>query len=265
MAGMTWSALTRPVSPRFDRCELTHLDRQPIDVERARRQHRAYENALRGCGVAVHRLPEGPDLPDSVFVEDTAVVVDEIAVVARPGAVSRRPEVAAVAAALATWRPLAWIEAPATLDGGDVLRVGRRVWVGRSSRTDVLGLEQLAAALGPHGYEVRGVEVEGCLHLKSAVTAVGEDVLLANPAWVDTSAFDGLEVIPVDPAEPTGANALWTGSRVVYAAAFPRTARRLESHGLELETVEVDELAKAEGAVTCCSILVAVPAAPVGR
>ncbi len=261
---MSRLALTRPASAAISRCELTHLDRQPIDVERARRQHVDYEVALRRCGVRVHRLPEAPDLADAVFVEDTAVVVDELAVVTRPGADSRRPEVDAVASALATWRPLARIEAPATLDGGDVLRVGRRVWVGRSSRSDALGVEQLAAVLAPHGYEVRVVDVRGCLHLKSAVTAVGDGLLLANPAWVDPTVFDGVEVIPVDPAEPMGANALWTGSRVIYAAAFPRTARRLESHGLELETVEVDELAKAEGAVTCCSILLAVPDASLG-
>ena len=249
-------ALTRPVSRSFSRCELTHLERQSIDIDRARRQHEAYEEALRAVGVLVRRLPEAPDLPDAVFVEDTAVVVDEVAVVTRPGAMSRRGEVIAVETALARWRPLVRIEAPATLDGGDVLRVGGRVWVGRSSRSNAHGIEQLAAALVPHGYDVRGGDVRGCLHLKSAVTAVGEGAVLANPAWVDTAAFEGLE--EVDPDEPNAANALLVGSRVIYAATFPRTAARLVARGIELETVEVDELAKAEGAVTCCSILLTV-------
>ena len=252
-------ALTRPVSPSFDRCELTHLERQPIDADRARRQHEAYEAALRACGLTVHRLPEAPDLPDAVFVEDAGVVVDEVAVATRPGAASRRDEVASVMAALARWRRVVRIEAPATLDGGDVLRVGRRVWVGRSSRSDARGIEQLAAALAPHGYEVRAIDVRGCLHLKSAVTAVGEGMLLANTAWIDPAAFGDLEVVEVDPAEPAAANALWTGSRVIYAAAYPRTADRLAARHVSLEVVEVDELAKAEGAVTCCSILLVVP------
>lgn len=251
-------ALTRPVSESLGRCELTHLERQPIDVERARRQHAAYERALQDCGLVIHRLPEAPDLPDSVFVEDTAVVVNELAVVTRPGAVSRRREVPVVATALAGWRPVVRIEAPATLDGGDVLRVGNRVWVGSSSRTDRRGIAQLAAALAPYGYLVDGVEVHGCLHLKSAVTAVGERSLLVNPDWVDGSVFAGLERIEVDPSEPAAANALWTGSRVIYAAAYPRTADRLASRGVDLEIVEVDELAKAEGAVTCCSIVLSI-------
>jgi dimethylargininase len=248
-------ALTRPVSRSLGRCELTHLERQRIDVDRARRQHAAYERALQDCGLLIHRLPEAPDLPDSVFVEDTAVVVDELAVVTRPGAVSRRREVSVVATALAGWRPVVRIEPPATLDGGDVLRVGNRIWVGRSSRTDPRGIEQLTAALTPYGYRVDGVEVHGCLHLKSAVTAVGDRAVLVNPAWVDDTVFEDLERIEVDPSEPAAANALWTGSRVIYAAAYPRTAARLVTRGLDLEIVEVDELAKAEGAVTCCSVV----------
>ncbi len=254
-------ALTREVSPAFARCELTHLDRQPIDLGLAARQHGAYEALLAALGCALVRLPAEPGLPDSVFVEDAAVVVDELAVVTRPGAPSRRGETASVAVALAAHRPLARIAAPATLDGGDVLRVGRQVFVGLSARSSPDGVAQLAALLGPLGYTVSGVPLAGCLHLKSAVTAVAEGTLLIHPPWVPGEAFVGLERIEVDPAEPFAANALLVpgpaGGTVVLPAAFPRTRERLERRGIDVRTVGVSEIAKAEGGVSCCSILIA--------
>jgi dimethylargininase len=237
------------------RCELTHLARQPIDVELARRQHADYEALLAELGCEVERVAPAPELPDSVFVEDTAVVLDEIAVLTRPGAPSRRDEVEAVGAALARHRPLVEIFAPATLDGGDVLRVGRRVFVGLSARTDEAGIAQLTRHLAPHGYEVVGVPLDGCLHLKSAVTLVAPGVLLLNPSWVDGASLVGHERIEVDPGEPFAANALRVGETVVLAATFARTRARLEAAGIEVRTVDVSELAKAEGGVTCCSIL----------
>lgn len=250
-------ALVRPVSDSLGRCELTHLARAPIDVARARSQHERYVELLSELGCSVEWLPAAPDMPDAVFVEDTAVVVDELAVVARPGAASRRGETEAVAAALARWRPLAFIEAPGTLDGGDVLRVGRRVFVGRTERTNAAGRDQLRALLAPHGYTVEAVTVTGCLHLKSAATEVADGTLLVNRAWLDAAPFAGLELLDADPAEPSAANALRVGETVVLAEAFPRTRRRLEAHGLTVRTVPADELAKAEGGVTCCSIVVA--------
>lgn len=248
-------ALTRGVSADFARCELTHLARAPIDVARARRQHAAYEDALRELGCVVERLPELPGHPDCVFVEDAAVVCDEVAVAARPGADSRRAEVAAVAAALGRWRPLAAIEAPGTLDGGDVLRVGRRVFVGRTPRSDEAGRRQLRERLAPYGYEVVDVEVRGCLHLKTAVTALRDDLLLVHRPWLDAAAFAGYELLDVDPGEPFAANALAVGGAVVMPEAFPRTRRRLEARGLAVRPVDVSEAAKAEGGVTCCSIV----------
>ncbi|HEV8631502.1 MAG TPA: arginine deiminase family protein [Thermoanaerobaculia bacterium] len=256
-------ALTRPVSAAFARCELSHLPRTPIDVERAARQHAAYEELLVELGCTLERLPAEPEMPDAVFVEDTAVVVDELAVITRPGAPSRRAETASVEAALARHRPVARISAPATLDGGDVLRVGRRLFVGESARSDAGGIGQLRALLAPHGYEVTGVALRDCLHLKTAVTSVGDDLLLVNPAWVDTASFAGLGLLTVDPAEPFAANALLVpgaggaAGTVVLAAAFRRTRDRLAERGLAVRTVEVKEIAKAEGGVTCCSILVA--------
>ena len=250
------TAITRQVGPDIASCELTHLARVPIDVARAATQHRAYESCLRELGCTVVSLPVEPGLGDAVFVEDTAVVVDELAVVTRPGAASRRPETASIARALAPYRPLAAIRAPGVLDGGDVLRLGRRVLVGASSRSDPEGIGQLRALLAPHGYTVEAVPVAGCLHLKSAVTQVAPDTVLLNPSWVDPAAFAGLARIEVDPAEPYAANALLLGEVAVYPEAFPRTAARLARAGVALRLVDVSELAKAEGAVTCCSILV---------
>ena len=249
-------ALTREVSPSLSRCELTHLSREPIDLERARAQHRAYEDALRSLGCDVRRVPPEPDLPDSVFVEDTAVVLDEIAVLTRPGAPSRRAEVPSMAAALASYRECRALEDPATLDGGDVLVVGRTVFVGLSTRTNRDGVSQLTDALQPFGYSVRPLAVESCLHLKSAVTRVGPSTVLLNPDWVDAGAFRAFDRIHVHPDEPRAANALAVGTAVLYPAAFPRTRERLAGRGLEVRAIDLDELAKAEGGVTCCCSLV---------
>lgn len=253
--GRMMKALTREVSPSIQSCELTHLNRQTIDLDEARRQHGIYEEALRTCGCQVMRLPPAPDQPDAVFVEDTAVVVDEVAVMTRPGAPSRRPETSSVSEALNRLRPLAGIEAPGILDGGDVLRVGRRFWVGLSSRSNQAGLDQLRTILQPFGYQVEGATVHDCLHLKSAVTAIGDDAVLANPAWVDVEQFGVSTVIEVDPAEASGANALLIGSRLIYPEEFPLTCRRLTEAGYDVVLVPASELAKAEGAVTCCSIV----------
>jgi dimethylargininase len=249
-------AVTRAVSGSFADCELTHLARAPIDVEVARRQHAEYERALERAGCRVVRLPEEPELPDSVFVEDTALVLDEVAVTLRPGALSRRGETASVAAALAKHRRIVEVRGPGTIDGGDVLRTGRTLRVGLSTRSDETGIAELRQRVAPFGYEVVGVPLAGCLHLKSAVTALSEREVLLNPEWVDRGSVTGLETIDVDPAEPFAANALAFGRRLIYADAFPRTAERLAARGFELDLVDLSEMAKAEGAVTCCSLIV---------
>ena len=248
-------AYTRAVSPTLADCELTHLEREPLDVARAAREHAAYETVLARLGATVLHLPPEPDLPDAVFVEDTAIVLDEIAVITRPGAPSRRPETASTAAALAAHRPLAHIRTPGTLDGGDVLVAGRRIYVGLSKRTNPAAIEQLAALLAPLDYQVIPVAFAGCLHLKSGVTRVAEGLLLLNPAWVDPRKFPGHRAVAVDPAEPHAANALAIGGSVVHPAHHPRTRARLEAEGLRVEPVEMTELAKAEAGVTCCSLL----------
>ena len=249
-------AYTRAVSPTLAHCELTHLEREPLDVARAAQEHAAYETLLAELGATVRRLPAEPALPDAVFVEDTAVVLDEIAVITRPGAASRRPETDSTAATLAAHRTLARIEAPGTLDGGDVLVAGRRVIVGVSSRTNRAAIEQCAAILRPFDYAVIPVGFRGCLHLKSAVTQVADGLLLINPDWVDAGLFAGMRAISVDPAEPHAANALALGGSVIHPAHHPRTRARLASEGLRVAPIEIAELAKAEAGVTCCSLLV---------
>ena len=250
-------AVTRSVSRSLARCELTHLARAPIDLARARDQHRLYESALERLGCRVERLDEEPELPDAVFVEDTALVLDEVAVVLRPGAPSRRGETDSVASALARHRPLVRFEGPGCVDGGDVLRLGRTLRVGRSGRSDAAGVAELARLVAPYGYRVQGTSVRGCLHLKSAVTQIADDTLLVQPDWIDGGDFAGFRQVEVDPRERYGANALRVGESLVYPTSFPATAERLERLGFALERVEADELAKAEGAVTCCSLLFA--------
>ena len=252
-----FTAITREVSPAIAACELTHIAREPIDLARARAQHRAYERALADAGGSVERLDATAEMPDAVFVEDIAIVFDEVALITRPGAPSRRVETPAVAAALAAHRPLAAIEAPATVDGGDVLVAGRDVFVGLSTRTNDEAVVQMERILGPFGYQVHATAVRGCLHLKSAATALDASTLLVNRERIDPCAFARFALVDVDPREPEAANALRLGDRVVFPSAFPRTADRLANCGYRLAIVDASELAKAEGAVTCCSLIVA--------
>ncbi len=248
-------ALTREVSPAIVRCELEFLEREPIDVALAQEQHRQYQKCLAELGVQVEQLPAAPDLPDGVFVEDPAIVLDEIAVITRMGAASRRRESKTVAQALARYRELRYIEEPATLEGGDVMRVGKTLYVGYSRRTNIAGVQQLAAMVHPLGYFVVPVEVRGCLHLKTACCLIGDDTLLANRAWMDPDALCGLKILDVP--EPAGANALRIGDTVLMPSAFPRTQEMVERSGFRVRTVDNSELLKAEAGVTCTSLIFA--------
>jgi dimethylargininase len=248
-------AITREVSPNIGRCELTHFEREPIDLARAREQHRQYQECLAELGCKLVALPAEPDLPDSVFVEDAALVLDELAVILRPGAESRRPETVSIAAALEPYRRLERLEAPGTVDGGDVLRIGKQIFVGLTTRSNGEGIKQLARILNGYGYTVEGVPVRGCLHLKSAVTPLTADTLLLNPTLIDANLLPKLRRIEVDPAEPCAANGLSIADRVIYPTSFPATQKRLEAHGIAVRTVDVSELQKAEAAVTCCSLV----------
>lgn len=248
-------AVTRAISPTLADCQLTHLAREPIDVAHAVAEHASYEDSLRSLGATVVRAAPEPDLPDAVFVEDAALALDEVAVITRPGAATRRRETESLATVLRDYRQLLRIQAPGTLDGGDVLRVGRRLYVGQSSRTNREGISQLEALLEPWSYEVIPVGVVGCLHLKSAVTQVGEHLLLINPRWIGPESFPSMETVEIAPTEPLGANALWIENAVIYPAHYPDTAERLERAGVRVVPVPCTELAKAEGGVTCCSVV----------
>jgi dimethylargininase len=248
-------ALTHAPSPNLDACELTHQARVPIDHALAVRQHADYCAMLRDCGAEVRKLTANLAFPDSVFIEDTAIVLDEIAMLASMGAKSRRLEPAGIEPELRRYREVVRINPPATIEGGDVLRVGRKLLVGVSSRTNRAGLGALAAIARPHGYEVVPVRVTGCLHLKSAVTALPDGSLLANPKWLDTGSLGGFAMVAVDAAEPSAANVALVDGGVCIAAAYPRTADLIRSRGFPVATADLSEFAKAEGCVTCLSLL----------
>jgi dimethylargininase len=250
-------AFTRAVSPRIVDCALTHLERQPIDPERAARQHAAYETALRDAGFEVIRLPELADDPDAVFVEDTALLLGEHAVITRPGAPSRAGEVGSTADGLAPHFTVHRL-ASGTLDGGDVLRIGRTLYVGLSSRTNAEGADTLRSLVAPLGYEIIALEPSQCLHLKTAVTFAGPDAsgtprILVNPDWVDPALFSGVEPILTD--EPSAANCVRAGTTLILPAGNPRTAAELRRLGFNLVEVDVSELQKAEAGVTCMSLI----------
>jgi dimethylargininase len=257
VSGTSGIALMRGVPPTLAQDERSFREREPIDLERALAQHAAYAALLRSLGLELVELPADPTLPDCCFVEDAAVVLDELALITRPGAPSRRGEIPAIAAALAGHRPLETTEAPATLEGGDVLRVAHTLYVGRSGRTNEPGIARLAAVVEPLGYRVVPVPVTGCLHLKSAVTALDQERVLVNRAWLDPAPLRGLELVEVAPAEPGAANVLRVAGLVVAHAGFPRTLDRLASLGYSLRLLDVSEFLKAEAALTCKSLLFA--------
>jgi len=248
-------ALTRAPARDMSACELTYLGRQPVDAVRAAEQHRVYRRALADCGARVVALPALDELPDSVFVEDTAIVLDELAVLTSPGVASRRPELQANAPEIARLRPVVQIQLPATIEGGDVLRVGRKLYVGLSPRTNLAGVAALGALVAPYSYEVCTVALRDCLHLKSGCTAVGDETILANPDWIDAGVFRDYEVCAVHPTEPWAANTLRVGAALCVGAAFPRTAEMLARRGYDVRVVDVSEFAKAEGGLTCMSLL----------
>src|SRR5437870_5243297 len=249
------TAITRAVSPAIVHCELSFIDRKPIDLAVAEEQHHAYEKLLGKLGARVISLPAEPALPDSMFVEDPAIVLDELAVILPLGTETRRGEAQLLAHALAKFRKLEYVSLPGTLEGGDVLRIGRRLFVGLTQRSNAEGVRQLAAILAPHNYEVIAVLVTGCLHLKSAVTHLGRNTLLANRAWFDSAPLAGHEWVDVDPAEPHAANALALAGTIIFPASFPRTRARIEARGFHVTPLDISELQKAESGLTCSSLI----------
>jgi dimethylargininase len=248
-------AITRAVSPAINQCEIGFIERQEIDLAKANQQHHQYEALLAELGANVVSLPAEPDYPDSVFVEDPAVVVDEVAVMTRMGAASRRGESESLARTLEIYRPLRWLREPATLEGGDVMRIGRTLYVGVSHRTNSAGIEQLTSELGPLGYSVVPVSVRGALHLKTACCSLGDGAILANRAWLDLDALSQFRIVDVAPGEGRAANVLMVGGSVIIPASFQRTAEILAGEGLRVRTLDVSELMKAEAGVTCSSLI----------
>ena len=251
----TIRGIVRKVSRSLANCELLHLARGRIDVALAQKQHDQYVAALEANGIDVTALPEEPELPDAAFVEDTAVILDEVAIICRPGRESRLGEVASVAEFIKTIRNTHWIQGPGTLEGGDVLQIQKNLYVGLSTRTNPEGISQLQEIVRPFGYTVIPVTVKRCLHLKTAVTALNDGTLLANPAWIDTAAFGALKVITVPEEEPWGANTLSVPGKVLVAASARRTIELLSGEGYHPQVVDISEIQKAEAGLSCLSVL----------
>jgi dimethylargininase len=249
-------AITHPPSPALARCQLTHLDRVPIDLPLAVSQHADYRAALAAYGAWIVTLDVNGDSPDGCFIEDTAIVLDEVAILTPMGTQARAAEPAGIEPELRKYREVVRIHPPAALEGGDILRLGKTLHVGTSGRTNRDGIEALDEIARRFGYRVVPIPVTGCLHLKTAVTALPDESLLVNPAWLPAEAFPGIARVEIDPAEPWGANVVRIGNHVLAASAFPRTIDRIRSRGFTVHPVNLSEFAKAEGGVTCLSLLV---------
>ena len=252
-------AFTRAVSPRLAECQLTHLDRAPIDAATAAAQHANYESALRQAGFEVFRLPDLPDDPDAVFVEDTALLLGEHTIITRPGAPSRAGETQSTAEGLRDYFEVHWIDR-GHVDGGDVLRIGKQLYVGLSTRTDREGLEALAQSVSSLGFEVVEARLRGCLHLKTAATNIGPDesgrpVLLYDPRSVDPAQFASVDPFAVEETETAAANCVRAGDRLIFPTGNSVTAERLRERGFNLAEVDVSELQKAESGLTCMSLI----------
>jgi dimethylargininase len=248
-------AITRKPSPLLERGERTHIGRDAIAFDRALAQHDAYRAALAELGARVIRLDDADAFPDGVFVEDTALVLDEVAISMRPGAESRRGEVTGILTELMHYREVITIGHPATIDGGDIVVAGKRILVGRSARTNLEGIEALTAITRRFGYETRGVRMTGCLHLKSGCTALPDGRLLINRDWIDEADVADFDLIDVPADEPWGGDVAFIGETVIAAAAYPKTLETLTGRGFRTRPVDVSEFAKAEGGVTCMSLL----------
>ena len=249
------SALTRGVSPSIGACKLTFMEREQVDVAVATRQHEAYTECLKKMGVQVTSLELLSEAPDAVFIQDTAVVVEEVAVVAAMGAACRADEVESVAEVLSSHRPLRRLSPPATLEGGDVVRIGRTLYVGVSGRTNREGITQLSDILAPYDYQVRPVGVRGCLHLSTGCSYLGRGLMLLNPVWVDAAPFGEFEILEVPETESWAANTIAVGDTVLMASAFERTCALVENQGFKVVATDISELQKAEGALTCMSLM----------
>lgn len=255
MASSNLVAVTNVPSPLLYLGVRTFADEAAVDYAIALRQHEAYRSALERCGCRVISLEVNRDHPDSVFVEDTALVLDEVAIMMSPGAASRRDEPRGIEPTLREYRTVVCVEPPATIDGGDVVREGKQLYAGESQRTNEAGISALAALSRTHGYEVTSIPVFGCLHLKSACSALPDGRFLVNADWIDVSPLPRDRLVQVPDSEPWAGDVLVIGERIIVSDAFPETIALLEGQGWEVVPVGVSEFAKVEGGVTCLSLV----------
>jgi len=250
------TVITRKPSRALSSCELTFFERTPIDFQKALAQHEEYERFFREKGCDVVSLPAVESLPDSVFVEDTAVVLNELAVLMSPGAESRRPETALISPVLERYRIVKRIEPPALIDGGDVLTVGKTVFVGLSTRTNREGIEAFSKLVEPAGYCVIPVPVDGALHLKSGCSALDEETLLINPDVIDRKQLAGFKTINVSDKEPFAADTLRIGGKILMQFE-PKmlTAALVRRNGFKIDGIDLSEFRKAEGGPSCLSLI----------
>jgi len=248
-------ALTHIPSPTLDHGQRTHVAREVVDYELALRQHADYCRMLRECGAEVETLDVNCDQPDGTFIEDTAVVLDEIAVLTSMGTAARRMEPSRIEPELRKYREIERIEPPANLEGGDVLRIGRTILIGLSERTNISGVQAFESIVRRFGYRVLPVQVRQCLHLKTACTALPDGRLLINPSWMKLKSLHGFDTLAVADDEPWAANTLPINNRVLISSANPQTAEMLRRLSFDVCTLSLSEFAKVEGCVTCLSLL----------
>jgi len=248
-------ALTRGVSLRIAECELTFIDRRAIDYPRAVQQHSQYQQLLRNLGAKIIELPSNDQCPDCCFLEDTALVLDEVAVITRPGSETRRREVDGVAPTIMKYRNVVRLDSPGKLEGGDVLRMGRKLYVGVSTRTNQQGIKMLRKALKAYGYKVIAIPMKGTLHLKSVCTALDDHTVLADPRHFDSAELSECKLLEVPAGESMAANVLRINGTVCIHAGFHQTADLLRTKGFDIRTVDISEFLKAEAGLTCMSII----------
>ena len=248
-------ALTRQPPQSLVHCEVSHVEREAIDFSQAVRQHQKYCRALQQHGLDVQTLPPVEAYPDSVFVEDNAIVLDELAVLTSMGTDSRKGEPALLRPVLSEYREVVELSRPATIEGGDVVRVGKTLYVGRSARTNQEGIEALRRIAEPLGYVVQPIEVHGCLHLKTACSSLDDETLLVNSSWINVNRLGAFRLLPVPATEPYGANVMRVGQGILANASCPSTITMLETHGYAVSALDISEFSKAEAGLTCLSLI----------
>jgi dimethylargininase len=248
------TVITHKPSPALQNCELTFLESQEINYELALQQHQQYCQMLKNCGAKIIEIADNLDLPDSVFVEDPIIVFNEVAVLTSMGVASRRAESATLERLFKRYREIERISLPAKIEGGDVLKIGRQVFVGESPRTNRTGILALADIIEPFGYKVIPVSVKGCLHLKTGCTALDNETVLINSEWIDCEPFHYFKRVETLPEEPFGANVLRLNDHVCMNGAFPKTLDLVTSLGYSISAVNISEFVKMEAGLTCMCI-----------